>query len=318
MADGVPARGTSALMPLLVDVGLPLASYYVLRAGFGLPPAESLTASSVLPAARTAGGLVTRRRLNALAAVMLAANLTGAGVSLVTGGPRVMLAKDPAVTCVIAIAILISVGFRRPLGSAVLEPVMTEDSAAKIAAWDRLSAGCPRFRRMEMLFSTIWGVTLLAGCAARLIAAFTLPVPAAAQLSGFLAASAAGVAFLVAGLVAGQPIGDMIGADAGPEQAVPARGLPHGPPGSDGVHEPGQRAGDVMHAVVPVMNEAARPRGLGDDVEHDEEHYPEHDEPPQHPITSTGHGRRGGAAAASTQGWNLHRPAGAGVAEINP
>jgi hypothetical protein len=73
-----------------------------------------------------------------------------------------------------------------------------------------------------------------------------------------------------------------------------------------------------MNAVIPVVDEAGRPGGLGDNVEHDEEHYPEHDDPPQHPITSTGHGRPGCAAAASTLGWNPDRPAAAGGAEINP
>jgi hypothetical protein len=227
MVDGGPARGTSPLASLVVDVGVPLASYYLLHAGFGLPLAESLTASSVVPAIRTASAVLRNRRLNALAAVMLAATLTGAGASLVTGDPRVMLAKDSAVTLVIAIATLISVGFRRPLGSAVLKPIMTEDSAARIAAWERLSAGCPRFRRMEMLFSAIWGVTLLAECTARLIGAVTLPVSIAAGLSGFLQVSAVGVAFLGAWLVAAQPIGEMIGADVR-RQAGPARVLSRG------------------------------------------------------------------------------------------
>ncbi len=299
MVDGGPARGTSSLAPLAVDVGVPLASYYLLHAGFGLPLAESLAASSVVPAVRTAGGVLRNRRLNALAATMLAANLTGAGISLVTGDPRVMLAKALAVTFVIATATMISVALRRPLASAVLKPIVTKDSAANIAAWDRLSAGCPRFQRMEMLFSAIWGVTLLAECTARLIGALTLPVSIAAGLSGFLQVSSVGMAFVVAWLVAAQPIGEMIA-------------------GSDGVHEPGQRASDVMNAVIPVVDEPGRPGGLGDNVEHDEEHDPEHDDPPQHPITSTGHGKPGSAATASTLGWNPDRPAAAGVTEINP
>jgi hypothetical protein len=227
MVDGGPARGTSPLAPLAVDVGVPLASYYLLHAGFGLPPAESLAASSVVPGVRTVSGVLRNRGLNALAATMLAANLTGAGISLITGDPPVMLAKDSAVTFVIAIATLISAGFRRPVASAVLKPIMTENSAARIAAWDRLSAGCPRFRRMEMLFSAIWGVTLLAECTARLIGAFTLPVSVVAGLSGFAQVSAVGVAFIVAGLVAAQPIGEMIDADV-QRQAGPARVLLRG------------------------------------------------------------------------------------------
>ena len=86
---------------------------------------------------------------------------------------------------------------------------MTKGSPEKIAAWDRLSAGCPRFRRMEMLFSVIWGVALLAECVARLVGAFTLPVSTMVWLSTVFTMSAIGVAIVV-GSVAAVPIDKMM------------------------------------------------------------------------------------------------------------
>src|SRR5215470_2022746 len=111
----------AALRPLVIDVGLPLGTYYLLRDAFGVSLWLSLALSSIGPAVRSVAGLVAERQLNLLAALMLAVNLAGIGVSFVTGDPRAMIAKDSAVSSVIAFAILGSVVLRRPLMSAGLK-----------------------------------------------------------------------------------------------------------------------------------------------------------------------------------------------------
>jgi len=211
-APASEAAPKSSLLPLLLDVGVPLGSYYLLHNAFGVSVVAALAWSSVVPAARTIYGVVRERELNALAALMLVVNVVGIGISLATGDPRLMIAKESGVSSVIALAILISVALRRPLMSAGLKPYMTKGSPQKIAAWNRLSAGSPRFRRMEGLFSAIWGVALLAECVARLIGAFTLPVSTMVWLSTVFTMSAIGLAIMV-GSVASVPIDKMIRAE---------------------------------------------------------------------------------------------------------
>src|SRR5438876_2589260 len=128
-----------ALRPLVIDVGIPLGTYYVLRDGFGVSLWLSLALSSIGPAVRAIAGLVAERKLNLLAVLMLAVNLAGIGISFLTGDPRAMIAKDSIVSSVIAFAILGSVMLRRPLMSAGLKPYMTRGKTERIAAWDRLS-----------------------------------------------------------------------------------------------------------------------------------------------------------------------------------
>ena len=211
-APASEAAPKSSLLPLLLDVGAPLGGYYLLHNAFGVSVVAALAWSSVVPAARTIYGVVRERELNALAALMLVVNVVGIGISLATGDPRLMIAKESGVSSVIALAILISVALRRPLMSAGLKPYMTKGSPQKIAAWNRLSAGSPRFRRMEGLFSAIWGVALLAECVARLIGAFTLPVSTMVWLSTVFTMSAIGLAIMV-GSVASVPIDKMIRAE---------------------------------------------------------------------------------------------------------
>lgn len=217
----LPARSrgadvASALRPLAIDVAVPLGSYYLLHAAFGLSVWLSLALSSVGPAIRAisaTSGIAAERKLNVLAAAMLAVNLAGIVVNFLTGDPRAMIAKDSLISSVIAITILASVAIRRPLMSAGLKPYRTRGVAERVAAWDRLSACSPRFRRLELLFSTIWGLALLAECIARLVGAYMLPVTTMVWLSTVLTLGAIGAAIMVGGIAAA-PIAKMIEAEA--------------------------------------------------------------------------------------------------------
>jgi hypothetical protein len=124
-----------------------------------------------------------------------------------------MIAKDSIISSVIAFAILGSVVLRRPLMSAGLKPFLTRGEPLRTAAWDRLCAASTQFRRLESLFSTIWGLALLAECAARLIGAYTLPVTTMVWLGTVMGLSAIAVAIVVGGAAAG-PIQKMIDAEA--------------------------------------------------------------------------------------------------------
>jgi hypothetical protein len=203
----------TSLRPLAIDIGVPLGSFYLLHDVFGLSLWLSLALTSIPPAVRAVAGFAAERKANLLALLMLAVNLAGIVVSFLSGDPRAMIAKDSLVSSVIAIAILTSVVLCRPLMSAGLKPFMTKGRPERTAAWDRLAAGSRRFRRLELAFSTIWGVTLLADCVARLIGAYTLPVTTMVWLSTVFTLGAIGLAMMIGG-VAAAPIQKMIDAEA--------------------------------------------------------------------------------------------------------
>ena len=221
-ADRAPAGRASAdrgpgvaasLRPLLIDIGIPVGTYYLMRDAFGLSLWLSLALSSIGPAVRSVAGLVQERKLNLLAVLILAVNLAGIGISFLSGDPRAMIAKDSIVSSVIAFAILGSIMLRRPLMSAGLKPYMTRGKAERIDAWDRLSMASARFRRLELAFSTIWGLALLAACAACLVGAYTLPVTTMVWLGTVMTLGAIAMAIVAGGAAAG-PIQKMIDAEA--------------------------------------------------------------------------------------------------------
>jgi hypothetical protein len=170
------------LVPLALDIAVPLGTYYALHTGFGIGTAAALGLSSVVPAARTIFAAVAKREANALAMLMLTVNLVAIVLTFVSGDARLMLAKDSAVSSTIALGILWSVRSGKPMMSAGLKPFVTKGHAHRTAAWDTLRAESDAFRSKENLYSLIWGGWLLAECAARLAGAFLLPVSTMAWL----------------------------------------------------------------------------------------------------------------------------------------
>ncbi|MCM2414025.1 VC0807 family protein [Streptomyces sp. RKAG290] len=198
-----------SLMPLLVDVAVPLLSYYVLKAA-GLGTFGALAWSSVVPGVRTVWGVVRDRRLNALAALMVAVNAVGLLLSLVAGDPRLMLLKDSGVSSTIGLVVLVSALRGRPMMSAGLRPWLTRGEAAKSAAWQRLSTESGAFRRVEARFSVVWGVALLGECAVRAVGAYTVPVETMVWGGQVVLGVAMVLAFVVSGRVAVVPMERLI------------------------------------------------------------------------------------------------------------
>ncbi|MFF3393264.1 VC0807 family protein [Streptomyces sp. NPDC002669] len=223
-ADGRSTRRGAMLdnvLPLLVDVGVPLASYYVLKAT-GMGTFAALAWSSVLPAVRTAWSVLRGQRLNGLAALIVTVNAVSLLTSLVVGDPRLMLAKDSGVSSVVGIVVLVTALKGQPMMSAGVRPWLVGGDAAKAAAWQRLSAGSAAFRRAETRFSVVWGVALLGECVVRAVGAYTVPVETMVWLGTVIMVVTLVSAFLVSGRVGAVPMQRMIAEAVCAEKAAKA------------------------------------------------------------------------------------------------
>ncbi|MFJ2608964.1 VC0807 family protein [Streptomyces sp. NPDC091279] len=207
-------RALTTLRPLVVDVALPLGSYYLFKDAFGTSTFAALAWSSVLPALRTGWSLAKERRVNALAALILAVNVVSLLLSLLTGDPRLMLAKDGAVSSTVAVGILVSVALGRPMMTAGMKPFVLRGDRAREAAWERLASGRAAasgdFLRRERLFSLIWGVALLAECGARVVGAYTLPAETMVWLGQAVAMAVLTATALISGAFAAGPMARMV------------------------------------------------------------------------------------------------------------
>ncbi|MGW1374608.1 VC0807 family protein [Streptomyces sp. NPDC002446] len=226
VAEGKPGNPlVQSFAPLIVDAGIPVASFYLLSDVFGLSTVAALGWSSVVPALRTAWGVIAGRGVNGLALLILIVNVVGLAMSAVAGDARLMLAKDSAVSSTVGLAVLLSVRTKRPLMTAGLKPWVTKGSAAGNAAWERLMAGSERFRRAERRFSAIWGSLLLTECVLKVVGAYTLPVHTMVWLGTVLTVVAILLATVVAGGSCADPMEKMVKAEiernAAPTHAEP-------------------------------------------------------------------------------------------------
>ncbi|MEV0982469.1 VC0807 family protein [Streptomyces sp. NPDC049915] len=211
------------LRPLLLDVAVPLASYYLLKEAFGMSTFAALAWSSVVPAVRTLWSVVRERTVNGLAGLILVVNLVSLALSFVAGDPRLMLAKDGAVSSTVGIGILVSVALGKPMMTAAFKPFVVKGDAARETAWQRLITGSAAFRRAERAFSLVWGAVLLAECVARVIGAYTVPVDTMVWLGTVMTVATFGLGFLVSGGLAVEPMRRMLTAEVESAQAATAR-----------------------------------------------------------------------------------------------
>lgn len=203
--------------PLLIDVALPLGSYYLFKDALGMSTFAALAWSSVVPAVRTVGGLVREGRTNALAGLILVVNVVSLLLSFVSGDPRLMLAKDSGISSTVAIGILVSVRLGRPMMTAGMKPFLVKGDAAREAAWQRLVSGVAAesaaFRSRERVFSVVWGLALLAECVVRVVGAYTIPVDTMVWLGSVILVAAMAVGFVVSGGLAVEPMERMLAAE---------------------------------------------------------------------------------------------------------
>ncbi|MFF1439460.1 VC0807 family protein [Streptomyces sp. NPDC058295] len=216
----------NAFAPLLVDVAVPLGSYYLFKGAFGMSTFAALAWSSLVPAGRTLWSAVSRRTVNGLAGLILVVNIVGLVLSLVSGDPRLMLAKDSGVSSTIGIGILLSVALGRPMMTAAVKPFLVKGDAVREAAWARLESGASvasaGFRKRERAFSIVWGVVLLVECVVRVVGAYTVPVDTMVWLGSVVMVVAMGIGFVVGGALGAGPMAAMVAFETGAGEAVEA------------------------------------------------------------------------------------------------
>ncbi|MGQ5639572.1 MULTISPECIES: VC0807 family protein [unclassified Streptomyces] len=203
--------------PLMLDVAVPLGSYYLFKDAFGMSTFAALAWSSVAPAARTVWAVVKERRVNGLAGLILVVNVVSLLLSFVSGDPRLMLAKDSAVSSTVGIGILVSVWLGKPMMTAGMKPFLVKGDEAKEAAWQRLVSGrsvrSAAFRQKEKVFSVVWGGALLLECVSRALGAYTIPVDTMVWLGTVFLIGFMAVAFVVSGGLAVEPMEKMLAAE---------------------------------------------------------------------------------------------------------
>ncbi|MEU2060276.1 VC0807 family protein [Streptomyces sp. NPDC013455] len=160
-----------ALLSLAVDLLLPLVVYYAARA-LGAGQAPALLLSGAPPALRLLAGAVRYRRIDGLDLFFTALLATAALVSVIGGGPRVLLFKNAVLPLAVGGWALGTVFTSRPLAYQLGQRLHTASAAR---ARDRLWQRSAPFRHGLRVLTLVWGAEQFLDGALGSLAAATLP-----------------------------------------------------------------------------------------------------------------------------------------------
>jgi hypothetical protein len=156
-----------ALVPTAVfDIAGPLALYLLLRAA-GMAEVTALIVSGILPALGVAIGIIRHRRVDAIGSLVLAGIMAGTVAGLLTHSARLVLMEGSLPTAVFALACLGSLLTARPL----MYRIALQTRGASTAAGHDLQTrwAQPAAQHIFRTITIVWGVTLLAEAATRVL-----------------------------------------------------------------------------------------------------------------------------------------------------
>ncbi len=167
------------MLPMLIDIATPVASFYLLHFVFGLSPVTALTLGAVAVGARTIWVAVRTRSVNTFSLMLIA--LLGATVLLVfiTGDGRIVLAKSAVVPFVGGMFGLATSFFGRTLIYDVARPFATGGDPVLAAAWRESWEQDPAFVRRLQLLNVLWGIGFVTSAVLRVVLIYRLPLDVA-------------------------------------------------------------------------------------------------------------------------------------------
>jgi hypothetical protein len=168
-----PATG-NPFLPLVLDVGVPLASYYLMR-HFGVPLVTALAISGLLPAVRVLWSLVRERIADSLAVGVLVLTAVSIPIAFLTGSAKFLLAKESVGTGALGVWLLVSVFLARPAMANGMRAFLARSEGSALA-WEQLMAQSARFQGCVRAATVVWGVGFIVECAGRIVIVFSLPV----------------------------------------------------------------------------------------------------------------------------------------------
>lgn len=177
------ARRGKAALTMAWDIGAPVGMYYLLH-GLGMSTFPALLLSALLPGLSAVYQVIRAGKPDGLGVFVLSVTVASALASLVSGTPRFLLAKDGMLTAFSGAWLLLTARGQRPVVFLFARALLEGRVGPHGESWDLLWAQLPGFRRIWRVAGVIWGTTIIADAALRLVMAYTLPINQVPALNG--------------------------------------------------------------------------------------------------------------------------------------
>jgi len=203
--EGQPRQrdGISGVLPFLLDIIIPLVSYYLLTAA-GLSAFLALVTGGALTAIVAVSNTIRRGKIDSLGVLVIAEIALGIVLDLAVRDARFTLARGSLFLGLAGLWILVSVCTGRPVTVDA-----TKSFAAKkggqdaIIAVEWLAENSDRYLRIHRALSALWGVMFIAYAAVRVIIIYSTSISQAVWITELPGIAAIAIC-LVASARAGQ------------------------------------------------------------------------------------------------------------------
>lgn len=166
-----PAAAPSKLRaaaPLLADIVIPVAGYYLLHA-LGLDDFWALTVSGLATGLNAVVNTIRRRRLDGLGLLVVIELALSIALLFTTRDPRIVLIKPSFYIAVGGLYALVSCFAGRPLVYYSAMPFATRGDVKRLDAYELSWAGSPAFRRIMRTLTVVWAAAFLVDAVVRVV-----------------------------------------------------------------------------------------------------------------------------------------------------
>ncbi|HEY9290175.1 MAG TPA: VC0807 family protein [Microlunatus sp.] len=173
----------SIVRVLFLDAGLAVGAYLVAR-GLGAGLFAALLVGTIVAGLRAGYVIIRRHQVDAFSLFMIATFGIGLVLTLISGSPRFLLAKDSIATAVSGLIFLGTLLAGKPMMFYLAQRFGASGEEERLQ-WQRLWSTSPGFRALFRRQTAIWAIVLLVEAAAKLILVLLLPVATMAPVVPF-------------------------------------------------------------------------------------------------------------------------------------
>jgi hypothetical protein len=177
------ARSIIAILPYLVDIIVPLVTYYALTS-VGLSPFWSLLFGGALTTIVSIINTIRRGKIDNLGVLVIVEIALGLVLGLAVRDPRLTLARGSLFIGLAGIWILVNTFTGRPITVDATKPFAAKKGGTDgIIAFEWLAQNSQRFLRIHRSLSTVWSVMFLAYATMRVIVIYSVTISEAVWLT---------------------------------------------------------------------------------------------------------------------------------------
>ncbi|GAA1661609.1 VC0807 family protein [Fodinicola feengrottensis] len=178
-ADGVRRLVRANIATLALDLALPMALYYGLRAA-GVSQWWALIAGIVAAVPRAVYQLAKRGKVDLMALFTVSILVFSLVIGLLTGSPRALAVREGwagVFVGLLGVWMIVSIFVGKPallvLGRTI---AVTKTGEAGARVWESRWNHDQKFRRGTRVLTAVWGWGLLVDCVVGLVLTYTLPI----------------------------------------------------------------------------------------------------------------------------------------------